>query len=82
MPRQLEECDLLAAAHIVAVKENEHRPMLARRFPHWVDRVEYWRVDDIEDCHPDDALALLEFEVSRLLLRISNDPGDLQSSDR
>ena len=40
--QHLEEADL-----IVAVKEAEHRPLLAERFPGWEDRIEYWYVHDL-----------------------------------
>jgi protein-tyrosine phosphatase len=70
-PLALGEADLAAAAHVIAVKEAEHRPMLARKFPEWADRVEYWRVDDIDCARPAEAMALLEMEVGRLLERLA-----------
>ncbi len=73
-PLPLAEADLLRHAHIVAVKEAEHRPLLDRKFPGWSDRVEYWHVDDI-DCAPaEDAIALLEQEVDGLLRRLGSAP--------
>ena len=70
-PIQLTEADLIQARHVVAVKEAEHRPLLARKFPAWVGRVEYWQVDDIDCAPPDEALALLEKEVVGLLTRLA-----------
>lgn len=72
-PLQLREADLLAAGHVIAVKEAEHRPLLDRKFPGWSDRVEYWHVDDVDLAHPDDAIALLEREVKALLERCAAD---------
>src|SRR5436305_709823 len=43
-PQDLNLSDLKAAGHIVAVKEAEHRPLMMSRFPHWLDKVEFWQV--------------------------------------
>jgi low molecular weight protein-tyrosine phosphatase len=43
-PRQVMESDLQSADLVVAVKEVEHRPRLARDFGPWVDRVEFWQI--------------------------------------
>jgi protein-tyrosine phosphatase len=45
-PLQVEEGDLQAADHIIALQEAEHRPYLLERYPTWVDKVEYWHVRD------------------------------------
>jgi protein-tyrosine phosphatase len=70
LPRQLSEADLAESDLIIAVKEVEHRPMLAHLFPSWVERVEYWHVDDLDCCEPEDALSALEDEVRTLLGRL------------
>ncbi len=67
----MEEADL-----IVAVKETEHRPMVARRFPAWIDRVEYWHVDDLDFAEPEEALAELESRVAALIVRIAGQVGN------
>lgn len=70
-PVQLLEPDLLAADLIIAMKEAEHRPMLAERFPAWTDRAEYWHIDDVDYARPEDALAALEHNVRQLIDRLS-----------
>jgi protein-tyrosine phosphatase len=70
-PVQLLEPDLLAADLIIAMKEPEHRPMLAERFPLWTDHTEYWHIDDVDYARPEDALAVLEHNVRRLIDRLS-----------
>jgi len=45
-PLQVEERDLQAADHIIALQEAEHRPYLQDRYPTWVNKVEYWHVRD------------------------------------
>lgn len=72
-PLALTEQDLTTARHIIALKQTEHKPLLHRRFPDWVERVEYWQVDDIEDAHPSEALPQIEAAVLLLLRRLAND---------
>lgn len=71
-PIALTEQDLDAARHIIALKQTEHLPLLQSRFPGWIERVEYWQVDDIEDVHPNEALPQIESTVLGLLQRLAN----------
>jgi len=71
-PLQATAADLEKASLIVALKEPEHRPMLAETFPEWADRVEYWHVDDLECAGPGEALPLLEKEVRALVARLKS----------
>jgi len=70
-PQQLREGDLEEADLIVALKESEHRPLLAQRFPLWPDRVEYWQVDDLDRAAPEVALAEMDREARNLIQRLS-----------
>ena len=54
----------------IALKEAEHRAMLEANFPGWADRVEYWHVHDLDLATPDEALAMIEAHVERLIERI------------
>ncbi|MEQ8786664.1 MAG: hypothetical protein RIC55_10215 [Pirellulaceae bacterium] len=69
-PIALTEADLRAAAHVVAVKEHEHRPLLAEQFPDWTDRVEFWHVHDLDCAAPEHALPELAQHVRDLLQRV------------
>jgi len=69
-PLQVTEEELQAANHIVAMKEAEHRSMLVERFPAWVDRVEYWHVDDLDCAVADQALSDAEHRINGLLSRL------------
>lgn len=69
-PLPLTAADLAGADLIVALKEAEHRPMMAAQFPTWVDRVEYWHIDDLDCAGPEEALDRLEREVVFLLNRL------------
>ena len=66
-PKQLLHQDLQHADRIVALKELEHRPLMISLFPDWEDRIEYWKVDDIDFATPDVALPVIESSVQRLL---------------
>ena len=69
-PRQVTESDLQAADLVVAAKEAEHRPLLARDFGAWVDIVEYWDIHDIEVWSPNEALPILAARVHDLVRRL------------
>jgi protein-tyrosine phosphatase len=70
-PQSVTEADLAAADRIIAVKEDEHRPLFEKKFPHWVDRVEFWHVHDLDCATPDEAIPHLEREVAGLLDRLA-----------
>lgn len=69
-PRHLSLADLANSDLIVAVKEVEHRAMMAEQFPLWTEHVEYWRIDDLDCARPDEALPLLEQKVRELVERL------------
>lgn len=65
LPAQLTTEDLEQVDRIVALKRAEHEPFLQERFPAWVERVEFWHVDDAPE-----VLELIEREVMGLVARI------------
>lgn len=91
-PLQLEVDDLDCADHIVALKEAEHLPMMRERFPAWLDRndpqrIEYWRVHDIDGMTPEQALPLIANHLQELMKRLSRgltsaDPATNPPPDR
>src|SRR5437588_4432549 len=74
LPAQVTSDDLERAALIVALKHAEHLPLLQERFPAWVEKVEFWHVDDAPE-----VLGLIEQEVMGLVARIL---GGGQRQDR
>src|SRR5947209_14085616 len=73
-PAQVTADDLERADRVVALKRDEHLPLLQERFPAWAEKVEFWHVDDAPE-----ALALIEREVLGLVARIlggGNRPED------
>jgi protein-tyrosine phosphatase len=70
LPLDVTYDDFDAALHVVAVKEVEHRPLIRRRFPTILDRVEFWQVHDVDCAGPDVAMPHLEREVIGLMERL------------
>lgn len=69
-PRDVTEADIRDAALTIAVKEAEHRPLVTRRFPSLLERVEFWHVHDL-DCAPaSEALPQIESHVRALIVRL------------
>jgi protein-tyrosine phosphatase len=66
-PLQLSESDLVASDLVIAMKEAEHRRLLANLFPSWEEQVEYWHVDDLDCAEPEEALTAVENEVRALV---------------
>ena len=69
-PRDITAEALAAAALVIALKDAEHRPMVAARFPAWVERIRYWDVDDVPIARPEDALARVDTLVRALILEL------------
>ena len=69
-PQQVTEQDFREACLIIALDEEEHRPMMRKRYPEWADRVEYWNVADIPKTSPDEALPAIETNVRQLIDRL------------
>jgi protein-tyrosine phosphatase len=76
-PKPLTLADLAEADLVVAVKEAEHRAMMAKQFPLWKDRIEYWHVDDLDCAESHAALPHLERQIHALVERLrGNDAGN------
>ena len=43
-PLTLAQCDLMSADRIIALKRDEHLPIIMREFPQWASQIEFWRV--------------------------------------
>jgi protein-tyrosine phosphatase len=75
MPSQCANSDLEAADLIIALHEDEHRPLVVERFPGWYSRVEYWRVPDTDLLSPDIALPSIEKLVGSLVAELRGREG-------
>jgi low molecular weight protein-tyrosine phosphatase len=63
--------DLISADRVVALKRDEHLPIITQKFPHWASRIEYWHVDDLDLATPDEALRKIEHNVTTLIRCLS-----------
>ncbi len=70
-PEPVQERGLRSADLIIALNEAEHRALLDERFPHWSERVEYWQVEDLGRTPAHDAMAEMEEQTKKLILRLS-----------
>lgn len=70
-PQKVKVNDLEAADLVIAMYDAEHRPMVLERIPDWVDRIEFWRVPDIDFVPPSIALSEIEQQVKSLIARLS-----------
>ncbi len=75
-PKQCSVAELEQADLIVALKEMEHRPLLAKRYPGWDDRVEYWHVHDLDFSGADEALPQIRQHVIDLIERLKKPDGN------
>src|SRR5581483_7794068 len=73
-PMQLTEQDLERADRVIALYDDEHRPMLRRDFPRHVQSVEFWRVPDLDEMSSDEALSLIEENVRTLIQELQQEP--------
>src|SRR6478672_10257248 len=65
--------DLTSSDLVVALKEDEHRALLAMRFPGWDYRAAYWHVHDIDAGEPAEAIALIDELVRELVVTLRSD---------
>ena len=69
-PVPIEDNDFITYDRIIALSENEHRPMLEARFNHHCDRVVFFEVGDLPLEHPKDAMNKISKLVDALVDRI------------
>jgi len=67
LPQPATDADFQAANRVIALDEDEHRPMMRERFPAWEDRIHYWLVHDLDQWGSETALPLIESNVRRLV---------------
>jgi protein-tyrosine phosphatase len=70
-PLPVQEREFASADLIIALQEEEHRPLLRERYPAWVDRVLYWQVRDVRPSPAYNPLQEIEQEVRHLIHRLA-----------
>jgi len=63
----LTQADLARAERVIALKEDEHRPLMEQHFPLWADHIQYWHVHDLDQSEAEDALPEIERQVEALI---------------
>lgn len=71
LPVKVSGEDLADASLVIALKQEEHHPMMLEAFPLRANRIRYWNVSDIDESPPAIALPRIEAEVERLVLHLS-----------
>lgn len=62
--------DFQRADHVIAVKAAEHQHLVARNFPDYLAKVEFWQVHDLDCAEPEEAIPHLLGHVTDLLARL------------
>ena len=70
-PMPIEENDFLKYDKIIALSENEHRPMLEARYNHHCQTVRFFEVGDLHVEEPKEAMNKLSMLVDALVKRIN-----------
>lgn len=76
IPRGPVQCsleDLATADLVIALKESEHREMLATRYPGWDSKCRYWNVHDLDAASPQTTIAEIARLVTDLVRELSAD---------
>ena len=69
-PIAASEADMSAANHIVALKQDEHLPLVKQKFPRSAQQIEFWHIHDLDFATPRDAMAQIDENVRGLILRL------------
>jgi protein-tyrosine phosphatase len=75
LPAQVTAEDLEQAHRIIALHRDEHLPLVQERYPAWVDKVEFWQIDDSSGVLP-----RLEREVRELTAALLGQGSRVQGS--
>jgi protein-tyrosine phosphatase len=75
-PTAVSERDFRNASLVIAVKDAEHRSLIASNFPRWVQSVEFWHIDDLDAAGAEVAIPRLEAELLRLINRLLAGGGE------
>lgn len=70
-PKTLSKDDLAQADRIIALDEEEHRPILQYMFPEWAQKIEYWHIGDIDVTPPENGILQIENHVKELFLALT-----------
>ena len=69
-PQDATESDFANSHRIIALKRDEHLPLIQTRFKQFTDRVEYWDIHDMDVSTPEVQLPLLHARVRQLVTEL------------
>jgi protein-tyrosine phosphatase len=69
-PIQVQPEDLENVNKVVAVDEVTHRPLVKTKLPQWQEKIEYWRVKDLDENPSESPLLQLQEKINLLLREI------------
>lgn len=69
-PRPATAAILAAADRVIAIHEEEHRPLVESRHGAFTGKVEYWHVPDLDGATPDTALDAIARHVEALVAEL------------
>jgi protein-tyrosine phosphatase len=75
LPRPLESGELELYQRVIALDGDEHRPMVARSFPAYETRIEYWDIGDVWKEEPRLAMRRLVVRLERLVVELGAPRG-------
>lgn len=73
--RAFDPAEIEQVGRCIALSESEHRPMVERMHPELLERIEFWRVEDLHLETADNALPLIVKEVEALVESLSRVGG-------
>lgn len=79
-PLQATDADFALANKVIVLDEEEHRPILLEHFPQWTEKVEYWKVHDLDRIAPAIALRQIEHNLIQLINLLVHDTHSVTSS--
>jgi len=67
--------DFEKADRVIALKKDEHEPMIRERFPDQLAQVEFWDVSDIPHVSPPEAMLQIKENIETLLGELEKTPS-------
>ncbi|HBH24865.1 MAG TPA: low molecular weight phosphatase family protein [Cytophagales bacterium] len=77
IPRKVSQKEFEGADKIIALKEEEHKPIIEKNFEKWAKKVEYWDIDDVDVESPKKVMPGLYLKIVGLANELGIHSGDL-----
>ncbi len=77
--RPVSQINFKNANKTIAIDESTYRPLMVKRYPSWVNTVEYWNLSDIKPASRESSLQQLEKRINQLINQLAPSQGNLAS---